>query len=429
MSSPRRILLKPGPCACTRGLPLYCSTVAVPPKIRLRRSCRAPRRRRRRGRGRSRSPRAACRPGRTLGHAVRRPRLLRARLEHQADLHRNDRQPQRVHAGRVRRQHHAEHRRLRLVADRHAALLAVAAREDVEIEPAREESRILSMLRARSVLLHVDRHMCSGRPVVADCMRTNWSGVCVPSPSGSSAFGVELAGLLHACEQVVDRDLAQHVARGLRVAHVALDQAAVGPADLGQHLAGREVDDLVHFQALVRLAPAEDGNVDHGVISLVVRSRDRKSSGYETCRSRSATRDSVHADRRRRRELAERPHAADAVPRILLVRRFALAFVALRGSRARRTPSSASSAARGRSRRSRRPCRSRRSRRPRPRPAAAARSRRSCTCRRGPTGSLRGQAHQRVAVGRRHVDAVEAALRARSGSTAASTRCRRRRCR
>ena len=31
------------------------------------------------------------------------------------------------------------------------------------------------------------RHMCSGRPVVADCMRANWSGVCVPSPSGSSA--------------------------------------------------------------------------------------------------------------------------------------------------------------------------------------------------------------------------------------------------
>ena len=35
-SSPRMILLKPGPWACTRGFPLYCSTVAVPPKIRLR---------------------------------------------------------------------------------------------------------------------------------------------------------------------------------------------------------------------------------------------------------------------------------------------------------------------------------------------------------------------------------------------------------
>ena len=35
-SSPSRILLNPGPCTWTPGLPAYCSTVAVPPKIRLR---------------------------------------------------------------------------------------------------------------------------------------------------------------------------------------------------------------------------------------------------------------------------------------------------------------------------------------------------------------------------------------------------------
>ena len=45
-----------------------------------------------------------------LGHPVRRPGLLRAGLEDEADLHRNDRQPQRVHARRVGRQHEAEHR-------------------------------------------------------------------------------------------------------------------------------------------------------------------------------------------------------------------------------------------------------------------------------------------------------------------------------
>ncbi len=32
------------------------------------------------------------------------------------------------------------------------------------------------------------RHMCSGSPVVADCARTNSSGVWVPSPIGSVAF-------------------------------------------------------------------------------------------------------------------------------------------------------------------------------------------------------------------------------------------------
>src|SRR5579872_6772166 len=31
-------------------------------------------------------------------------------------------------------------------------------------------------------------HMCSGRPVVADCIRQNSCGVCVPLPKGSLAF-------------------------------------------------------------------------------------------------------------------------------------------------------------------------------------------------------------------------------------------------
>ena len=65
-------------------------------------------------------------------HPVRRPRLLRAGLEHEPDLHRDDRQPERMHARRVRRQHEAEHRALRLEADRHATLFTVARREHVE---------------------------------------------------------------------------------------------------------------------------------------------------------------------------------------------------------------------------------------------------------------------------------------------------------
>ena len=56
------------------------------------------------------------------------------------------------------------------------------------------------------------------------------------------------------------------VAGPLGVAHVALDNAAVGPADLGQHFAGGEMDDLVDFQALVGFAPTEDGDVQHGIV-------------------------------------------------------------------------------------------------------------------------------------------------------------------
>ena len=48
----------------------------------------------------------------------------------------------------------------------------------------------------------LNRHMCSGRPVVADCMRTNWSGVCVPSPSGSSALAYSSPAFFTIFEQV-----------------------------------------------------------------------------------------------------------------------------------------------------------------------------------------------------------------------------------
>ena len=49
----------------------------------------------------------------------------------------------------------------------------------------------------------LNRHMCSGRPVVADCMRTNWSGVCVPSPSGSSALAYSSPAFFIICSRSV----------------------------------------------------------------------------------------------------------------------------------------------------------------------------------------------------------------------------------
>ncbi len=61
--------------------------------------------------------------------------------------------------------------------------------------------------------------------------------------------------LLDALDQLRNRDFAEHVASPLCVAHVALDEAAVGPADFGQRFAGRKVDNLVDVQALVRFAP------------------------------------------------------------------------------------------------------------------------------------------------------------------------------
>src|SRR6185436_17550224 len=73
------------------------------------------------------------------GHAIGRPRLLRAGLEDETDLHRYHRHPKRVHTRRVGGQDEAKNRRLRLVADNDAARFhAVAARENLEVKAARE---------------------------------------------------------------------------------------------------------------------------------------------------------------------------------------------------------------------------------------------------------------------------------------------------
>ena len=122
------------------GLHVRVALVALDGGACRRRSCcarnwPAPPRRRRRRRDRSQIASGGMPASdERRRHAIRRPRLLRAGLEHQADLHRNDRQPQRVHAGRIRRQHHAQRRRLGLIADHHAAAFhAVAARQDRQV--------------------------------------------------------------------------------------------------------------------------------------------------------------------------------------------------------------------------------------------------------------------------------------------------------
>jgi hypothetical protein len=81
---------------------------------------------------------------------------------------------------------------------------------------------------------------------------------------GQLGLGVQFAGLLDHLEQFADGHLAENVAGAPGVAHVALDEAAVGAADLGQRLTGGEMDDFIDIEALVGLALAEDGDVGHG---------------------------------------------------------------------------------------------------------------------------------------------------------------------
>ena len=111
------------------------------------------------------------------------------------------------------------------------------------------------------------RHMCSGRPVVADCWRTNSSGVWLPSPSGSSADEKSSAAFFTFASRSAtgtSRNAAR--ARG-RLAQVAGDDAGVGLAHLGHRFAGVEVHHLVDVEAPVGLAPPERGEVNHDALS------------------------------------------------------------------------------------------------------------------------------------------------------------------
>ena len=74
---------------------------------------------------------------------------------------------------------------------------------------------------------------------------------------------VQLTRLAGAGDQLVDRDLAEDVPRPLRAAHVALDHAAIGAADLRDRLAGLEVDHIVHVHAGVRLTPSKHRKLQH----------------------------------------------------------------------------------------------------------------------------------------------------------------------
>ena len=170
-----------------------------------------------------------------------------------------------MHARRVGRQHQADHRRLCLVADWHAALLdAVAPGENVEIETAGQGLQHFAHVRQHEVVLvHVrPAHVlgqAGGRRLVVDEVLRGLAAVAEGQVRGQ----VEVGGLDHHGDQLAGLDLAQDVAGALGAAHVALDQAGVRLVQRRQLLAGFEVDDRRLLERLVGLAPTDGGDVDH----------------------------------------------------------------------------------------------------------------------------------------------------------------------
>ena len=201
-----------------------------------------------------------------LGHAVRRPRLLRSWLEHEAELEWNYRQPQRVHPGSVRGQHQTEHRSLSLITHGHPSLDAVSAREHVKVQAPRQRcqdgphlpqhERVLLHVRAA----HVLRHAGTGRLRLDELL---WRLAAIANRQ--RRVHVEFACLGRHGNEFVYRELTKRFSGLWGLAHVALHEPTVGAAHACDRLTRREVSDVVMVHAGIRLAPAQHRDVKHRV--------------------------------------------------------------------------------------------------------------------------------------------------------------------
>ncbi len=190
---------------------------------------------------------------------------MRPRLEDQADLHRHHRQPQRVDARRVRRQHGPQHRRVGLVAHRHAAFLdAEALREDLVRQAAGEGVEDVAHPRQDEVVLrHVRRTHVLGQARGGGLNGAEFLRRLRAIAQRQGRGEIKIGRLLAVFDERGDRNLAQDVLGALRFAHVHLDQAAVGLVHRAQSFPGLEVHDRIFLQALVRLTPADNRNFQH----------------------------------------------------------------------------------------------------------------------------------------------------------------------
>ena len=161
---------------------------------------------------------------------------------------------------------------MRLVADHHAAAFhAVAALRISRSSPRVSAVEHLTMCEStKKFFAMFALHMCSGRPVEADCCERTRRATACRRPCGSVAFRYSSPAFLTSSisSSIGISRSAARACGALRMSRC--NRPAVGLADLGDRLAGAEVQDLVGLERLVGLAPAQDGNVEHERRSSVV---------------------------------------------------------------------------------------------------------------------------------------------------------------
>ena len=80
---------------------------------------------------------------------------------------------------------------------------------------------------------------------------------------GKRVVQIQIGRFLHQANQFRNWNLGKNLARARREPHVTAEQAGVGLADSGQRLAGDEMHDGILIEAGVRLAPAQNGQIQH----------------------------------------------------------------------------------------------------------------------------------------------------------------------
>ena len=169
-----------------------------------------------------------------------------------------------MNSRRVGGEHHAQHRGRGLKAPDDTVFLSITRSQYGEIEaPGQSVQDLLHGGQDEVKLLHVLAAHVLGQAGGRRLVPHELVGSLATIPGRKLGGHEQIRRLRHPVDQLPNRDLPEGVPGPLPFSHVAGDHPADGLADFRQRLPGDEVDNLVHFQALVGLAPTKNGKMDH----------------------------------------------------------------------------------------------------------------------------------------------------------------------
>ena len=200
-----------------------------------------------------------------LGHAVRRPRLLRSGLENESDLHRNNRKPQCVNTRRVAGQYHTEHRRLRLVAQLATLRIdPIAGTENRKIQPARQGVEdLVHVLENKADLRHVLAAHMLGKSGRRGLLTHEVVGRLRAIAKRQLRISKKLSSLPHTPDEIRARHFEQQLACPSGLAHVPIDEPAIGLTHLANRLTRIKMNDGLLLETVIWLAPTKNRKMLH----------------------------------------------------------------------------------------------------------------------------------------------------------------------